>query len=159
MQGNRGFGTVLFLLLLVAAVIGIIYGYFVYTESKYIALHDGEMTRYLDVPPYSKRTGPPTLDLKGTCLIEIGITPDQANTFFGSMSSRRGFVFRSKEKESEIEFEIRPNYLVKGKYHEAKLSLSWTPILSEKLLEKFQKVFPGDPLPGAASGAKKLDGR
>ncbi|NLI78482.1 MAG: hypothetical protein GX442_18835 [Candidatus Riflebacteria bacterium] len=153
MQPRKGFGTILFLLLLAGVVVAIVYGYNRYNEKYYIALYDGEMVRYIDIPPFTRRVDPPVDDLKGKALLDIEVSPDQVNTFFGTMSSRRGFVFRTKE--GQCEFEVSGGYVVKGTFKQNQLSLQWTPILTESLQQKFQKTFPGEPLPGA-SGTKTL---
>lgn len=155
MHPKRGFGTILFVLVLAALVAGLIYGYGFYCEKYYIALYDGEMVRYIDVPPYAKRLDLPANDLKGQCMLEIGTSQDQANTFFGAMAKRRGFVFRTKDKVGEIEFEVSPRYLVKGVFKGNRLALRWTPILTEALQQRYEKVFPGE-TPPVATTSKDL---
>jgi hypothetical protein len=150
MQANRrGLGTILFLLVLAALLAGLLYGYGIFCEKYYVALYDAEMVRYIDVPPYARRLDPAVNDLKGQCLLEIGTSQDQVNTFFGAMAKRRGFIFRAKDAEGEIEFEVTPHYLVKGTYKGNQLALRWNPVLSEALRQKYEKVFPGEPLPVA----------
>jgi len=155
MRDRKGFAKFIFFVLLIAAIIGIVYGYTAYTQLHTIALFDGEMTRFIDIPPYSKRISPTTMDLKGICTVDVGTTAEQADTFFGGMSSRRGFIFRSKENGRKIEFELRPDYIVKGEYKDTKLIFNWVPVLSESLLKKYQEAFPGEK-PTAATNTKNL---
>ncbi len=123
---------VLFVLILVAGGLYWFWGYS--TQRNYISCYDGDITRYIDIPPYSKRLSPVEHELIGHAKLEIGVTQDQVNTFLGAMCTRKGFIFRSNPDMLEIE--ISPTYIMKGTYDQNNLTLLWVPKLSERLQKK-----------------------
>ena len=128
---RRGQVGLFFLVLLVAFLAGIWWFWGYSTTRYYVSCYDGEMTRYIDVPPYSKRIAPVEQELVGHAKLEIGVSPEQVNTFLSSMCARKGFIFRTSTDGFDIE--ISPTYIMKGKYDQTQLSLFWVPRLSEKL--------------------------
>ena len=131
-KGQMGFVTLFFIALVALAAIYWFYGY--YNKRYYISCYDGEMTRYLEVPPYTTRKTLVDEELIGRCAMEVGVSQDQVNTFLSSMCQRKGFQFRTKTDGLEIE--ISPQYIVRGTYSQTTLSLLWKPKLTEKLLKK-----------------------
>jgi len=125
---RRGQGLGLWILLIVGAA-AIWFGHQVYEERYYVGLFDGEMVRYIDVPPFGRRLTPATDELRGYAELVMETVPDQVCNFFGALSSKRGFIFR--RKEANIEIEVRPGYIIKGIFKDNKLTLTWNPILNE----------------------------
>ncbi|GAB4269472.1 MAG: hypothetical protein Kow0029_05480 [Candidatus Rifleibacteriota bacterium] len=136
---KRGFLTFVVFFLVVFGIVGLYMGYKWYNQRYYIVLYDGNMTRYLDVPPFSERISPASDELRGECVLSIGTSAEQVIHFLKSMSDRYGFLF-SGEGDS-ISIEIRKNYVVKGKFEDGKLKLEWTPVLNEKLKKKADSLF------------------
>lgn len=134
----RGFSNFLFLLFLITAVVLLYLGNIAYVEHYYIAFYDGEMVRYIDVPPFAKRITPASEELSGRFSSDIEVVAEQTNAFLKSICDRRGFTFRKGEKDNQFDIEIRPGYFVKGKYSGSKMHLVWNPILPESLKAKVE---------------------
>lgn len=135
---RKGFLGFLVLILMVCGLIGIYFGYGWYNQRYFIALYDGGMTRYLDVPPFSERKTSSELELIGQCTLSIGTSDDQAVQFFKSMSNRLGYLCVVKDNKMTIE--VRRNYTVNGEFGGGVLKLSWTPVLPEKLKRQAAKL-------------------
>jgi len=131
--------------MLIVGAAAIWFGHQWYEERYYIGLFDGEMVRYVDVPPFGRRMTPAADELRGYAEMVMETVPDQVCSFFGALSSKRGFLFR--RKDSEIEIEVRPGYIVKGIFKENKLTLTWNPILNEAQKVRKAKLEASGKLP------------
>ncbi|HOY67734.1 MAG TPA: hypothetical protein PLP29_12665 [Candidatus Ozemobacteraceae bacterium] len=153
---RRGQGLGLLILLLVGGI-AIWFGYGVYVERYYIALFDGDMVRYLDVPPYGKRLTPERDELRGHVEMTLETVPDQVCNFFGLLSTKRGYILR--RKEAAIEIEIRPGYVVKGLFKDNRLTLDWNPVLNESRKARKAKLESEGKLPaGSVASATAMPG-
>ncbi len=141
---KRKGSAIIILTVLIFGAIGLYFGYYFFLEKNYIALYDGNIVRYLDIPPYCSRETPATHELKGECTIRIGTSNEQMNSFFGSMCHRKGFIFETDENNKKIKISIPGGYAVTGQYTENELILSWDPVLSAKQLTRYRKLF-GEP--------------
>lgn len=135
---NWGFLTFVVFFLIVFGIAGLYLGYQWYNQRYYIALYDGNMTRYLDMPPFAERVTSSNLELTGECVISIGVSSDQASSFFKSMCDRYGYMFSSKE--NGLIMEIRKNYAINGDYSEGKLKLTWKPLLNDKMKKRAEAM-------------------
>ena len=52
-NSSKGFMTFVLFFLIVFGLLGIYLGYGWYMQRYYVTLYDGNMTRYLDIPPFS----------------------------------------------------------------------------------------------------------
>ncbi|OQA08672.1 MAG: hypothetical protein BWY66_00894 [bacterium ADurb.Bin374] len=143
-NSRRGQGLFLLLLILVGGI-AIWFGYERYQERYYINLFDGEMVRYIDVPPFGVRLTPADDELRGYAELRLEAAPEQACNFFGAIAARRGFIFR--RNDDTIEIEVRPSYLVKGTIKEDRLTLNWKPILDGARLRRKAKLEAAGRLP------------
>lgn len=138
----RGFMTFVLFFLIVFGLLGVYLGYGWYMQRYYITLYDGNMTRYLDIPPFSERITSANDELRGECVLSIGASSNQAIEFLGAVSSKYGFIFIKNEKGAEIE--IHKNYVVKCTIDKNMLKMNWKPKLSEKLKKKYKSLFPNE---------------
>lgn len=136
---KRGFLTFVVFFLIVFGIVGLFMGYKWYNQRYYIALHDGSMVRYLDVPPFTEKLSSANDELRGECILSVGTSTDQVNHFFKSMCQRYGYIFSSKD--GVIKVEIRKNYAISGTFSDGKLKLEWKPVLSAKLKKKADDLF------------------
>ncbi len=134
---RRGQGLFLLLLIIVGGI-GLWFGYHRYQERYYINLFDGEMVRYIDVPPFGIRLTPADDELRGHAELRLEAAPEQACNFFGAIAARRGFIFR--RNDDKIEIEVRPSYIVRGIIREDRLTLNWKPILDGARLRRKAKL-------------------
>lgn len=141
---NKGFVGYIILFLIIFGLLGIYLSRSWYIEKYYITLYDDKITRYLDIPPFAERISPASDELRGRCKISIGSSASQAFGFLKSVCDKSGYVFRN-EKDS-VEIEIRKNYIIKCSLVDEKLVLTWTPVLTGKLKQKFEKLFPNETL-------------
>lgn len=135
---RKGFLAVIILILIVGGLIGLYFGFNWYNQRYYIALYDGSMTRYIDVPPFAERKTSAEFELIGHCVLGVGTSEQQALSFYKSMCNRLGFMF--SEKEGSFTIEVRRNYTVRGEYGAGQIKLSWTPVLPEKLKRQAAKL-------------------
>lgn len=142
-RANWGFLTFVVFFLIVFGIVGLYLGYQWYNQRYYITLYDGNMTRYIDMPPFAERISSANRELIGECIISIGTSSEQASHFFKSMCDRYGYLFVLKE--NGLTMEIRKNYAIEGDYTEGKLKLTWKPVLSEKMKKRAQSLFKNDP--------------
>ena len=151
-RNNRGFLAVVFILLLIVGGIGIYYGYQWHSQRNYIVLYDGSMTRNIDTPPFAERLSSSDRELIGECVLAIGTSLEQTSDFYKSMSDRYGYLFNVTE--GGLTMEVRKNYKVTGTFAEGKLTLTWTPVLNEKLKKKAQSLFADEIAKKEAAAAK-----
>ena len=132
-MGRRGQAFFYCVILLVIGGVLLYLARNAYYERYYLTLYDGGMTRYLEIPPFATRKTPVSYELAGVTVLEIGITPDQALSFLGSMCGKKGFVFRQGKEGFEIE--ITRQYQISGRFGPGSaLVLTWKPRLPEKLM-------------------------
>ncbi len=136
---RRGFLTFVIFFLVVFGIVGLYMGYKWYNQRYYIALYDGNMVRYLDVPPFTERISPSSDELRGECILSVGTSLDQVNHFFKSVADRYGYIF-SGDRQT-LSLEVRKNYVIKGEFDNGKLKLEWQPVLNEKLKKKADALF------------------
>lgn len=136
---RRGFLTFVIFFLVVFGVVGLYLGYKWYNQRYYIGLYDGEMVRYIDVPPFAERISPSSDELRGECVLSVGTSVDQVNHFLRSMADRYGYIFAGDS--SSLTLEVRKNYVIKGVYDSGKLKLEWQPVLNDKLKKKADALF------------------
>lgn len=139
LANKRGILTFVVFFLIVFGLVGLFMGYKWYNQHYYVALYDGNMVRYIDIPPFSERISSASDELRGECILSVGTSSEQINHFFKSMCDRYGYLFYSKDEG--IVIEIRKNYIIKGTFGDNKLKLVWTPQLSDKLKKKADGLF------------------
>ncbi|NCB38943.1 MAG: hypothetical protein EOM80_09245 [Erysipelotrichia bacterium] len=138
-RANWGFLTFVVFFLIIFGIVGLYLGYKWYNQKYYIALYDGNMTRYLDIPPFAERLTPSNRELLGECSIAIGTSSDQTNHFFKGTCDRYGYIYSLKENFFTIE--LRKNYVIKGEFADGKMKLTWTPSLNDKMKKRAQALF------------------
>jgi hypothetical protein len=132
----RGFiGTILIILLIVGAL-GLYFGYNWYNERYYVTLYDGDMVRYMDIPPFCERETPASGELTGKCVLNIGTSVDQASGFYKSMCNRYGYIYSTDN--DKIKIEVHRNYIINGEFKGGKLYLNWQPKLNKELQKKLE---------------------
>lgn len=141
-HNNRGFLAIVIVFLLILGGVGLYFGYKWHTQRNFINLYDGSMTRQLDMPPFAERVTDAERELIGECVISIGTSHEQTSDFYKSICDRYGYLFTSTDKGLTIE--VRKNYSIAGEYKGDKLSLSWTPVLPEKLKKQAQEKFAAE---------------
>jgi len=137
-QARKGFLGIIVLILFVGGIIGLYFGYNWFNQRYYIALYDGQMTRYLDIPPFAERKTHADLELIGECTLSIGTSEKQARDFLNSMSDRLGYM--CNDKDGKMIIEVRRNYIITGEFGGGLLKLNWTPVLPETLKKKAAKI-------------------
>ncbi|EKD84331.1 MAG: hypothetical protein ACD_39C00101G0003 [uncultured bacterium] len=128
---RAGLAGLVLLVFVTVCLVGIYFGNQWFNQKYYIRLFDGDVVRYLDMPPYAERLSSADLEMIGVCDLNIGTSKDQISNFFKSMCNRYGYLCTTSE--DGIQMEIRRNYSIKGEYETNRLKLRWTPVLPEKL--------------------------
>lgn len=140
---RRGFFGAILIALMVAGLAGIYFGYHWYQERFYLRFYDGEMVRYMDLPPYSDRLSPARDELRGYCQIRIGTTHEQANQFLHNVCDRYGYVFSASQEAGRGGFliQVRRDYPIEGRYSaDNLLTLTWQPVLTGSNKAKAEKL-------------------
>ncbi|MEW6713289.1 MAG: hypothetical protein AB1403_25940 [Candidatus Riflebacteria bacterium] len=136
---RRGFLTFVIFFLVVFGIVGLYMGYKWYNQRYYITLYDGNMVRYLDVPPFTERISSGSDELRGVCVLSVGTSLDQVSHFFKSLSDRYGYLYSGDNQTLSIE--VRKNYVINGSFADGKLRLEWKPVLNDKLQKKADSLF------------------
>lgn len=136
---RRGFLTFVIFFLVVFGIVGLYMGYKWYNQRYYITLYDGNMVRYLDVPPFTERISSASDELRGVCVLSVGTSLDQVSHFFKSLSDRYGYLYSGDSQTLSIE--VRKNYVINGSFADGKLRLEWKPVLNDKLQKKADSLF------------------
>lgn len=131
--------TFVIFFLIVFGIVGLYLGYKWYNQRYYISLYDGNMVRYLDIPPFSERISSSSDELRGECVLSIGTSSDQISHFFKSMCDRYGYIYTGTE--NGLTMEVRKNYVIEGTFSEGKIKLEWEPVLNDKLKKKSESLF------------------
>jgi hypothetical protein len=139
---KRGLALYIFLALFILLGLGIYYGYGLYINHYYITFYDHPKNKYLDVPPFAERITSPKLELLGECDIRFATIDEQVANFFLSTSSKHGFHYEKKGKDTNSSFEItvKKDYVIYGSFEGNILKLKWTPVLTPNLQMKARKV-------------------
>ncbi|MBF0546101.1 MAG: hypothetical protein HQM08_16775 [Candidatus Riflebacteria bacterium] len=136
MNSMRKQGSVIILFFIfIFGIVGIYLGYNWYEEKYFINLYDGNMVRYLEIPPFAVRVSPKEDEVLGKCILDIKVSSEQAMTFLASKCESKGFAFKPKKEGFEIL--IKQNYVIKGNFSGNQLSLSWIPGLPENLKVRY----------------------
>ncbi len=136
---RRGFLTFVIFFLVVFGIVGLYMGYKWYNQRYYITLYDGDMVRYLDLPPFTERISSGSDELRGVCVLSVGTSLDQVSHFFKSLADRYGYLYSGDNQSLTIE--VRKNYMINGTFADGKLRLEWQPVLSDKLQKKADALF------------------
>ena len=136
-HNKRGFLGIVFIVLLIVGALGLYFGYKWYNERYYVTLYDGNMVRYIDIPPFCERETPASGELTGKCVLNIGTSVDQASGFYKGMCDRYGYIY-STDKD-KIKIEVHRNYVINGEFKDGKLHLKWQPKLNKELQKKLDK--------------------
>ena len=152
---RKGQVGIFFLFLIILGVIGLYFGHQQYMEKYFISFYDGNITRYLEIPPYTQRVSPGYYELFGRCSFRFATAIDQFTMAFESSCRKRGFFLRAMKEKNCSELEITPTYKIQCRFSENMLEMSWNPILSEKLQKKIAKLSPPAPIATASANLKK----
>ncbi|PKL40320.1 MAG: hypothetical protein CVV41_19860 [Candidatus Riflebacteria bacterium HGW-Riflebacteria-1] len=131
---RAGLAGLVLVIFIIIGLVGIYFGNQWFSQKYYIRLFDGDVIRYLDIPPYAERLTSADQELLGVCDINVATSKDQVNNFFNSTCNRYGYL--CKTVDGGIVIELRRNYTIKGEYNSNTLQLRWTPVLPEKLKAK-----------------------
>ena len=138
----RSGSLVILWFVLIAGAAGIYFGYHFFSERFYISLYDGDMVRYLDIPPYSIRLSSADDELRGYCKLEIKTSQEQVASFLGGLCSKKGFHFKWLGT-NEFVIIVRPNYEIRGVFKDTTLEMTWTPVLNVSRQARHDRIFGG----------------